>query len=130
MSYGSQFQPTQIRQVTKERRLKVHWSSGEEFEYTMEYLRVMCPCAKCSGHTPDQAQLIDGKQDVTIKSITPVGHYAVKLAFSDDHDSGLYSWDTLYELGVRQEILWQDYLAALEKAGKRRKPSIFPIKVV
>ncbi|MBF0147386.1 MAG: DUF971 domain-containing protein [Magnetococcales bacterium] len=130
MSFGSQFQPTQIRQITKDRLLKITWSNGEVFDYPMEYLRVMCPCAKCSGHTPDQAQLIDGKQDVTLQSITPVGHYAVKLAFSDDHDSGLYSWDTLYELGVRQNVLWQEYLEALEKAGKRRKPSTIPIKVV
>lgn len=130
MSYGSKFQPTQIRQVTKDRMVIISWSSGETFEYSMEYLRVLCPCAKCSGHTPDQAQLIDGKQDVTIKAIIPVGHYAVKLAFSDDHDSGLYSWDTLYELGTQQKILWQDYLDALQKAGKRRKPSIIPIKVV
>ncbi|MBF0415670.1 MAG: DUF971 domain-containing protein [Magnetococcales bacterium] len=130
MSYGSRLQPTQIRQISKERLLKITWSSGEEFDYTMEYLRVMCPCAKCSGHTPDQAQLIDGKLDVTIQSIVPVGHYAVKLAFSDGHDSGLYSWDTLYELGARQAVLWQDYLNALEKAGKRRKSSVIPIQVV
>ncbi|MBF0604087.1 MAG: DUF971 domain-containing protein [Nitrospirae bacterium] len=130
MSFSSQFQPTQIRQITKDRQVQIRWSNGEVYEYSMEYLRVMCPCAKCSGHTPDQAQLIDGKQDITIRSIVPVGHYAVKLVFSDDHDSGLYSWDTLYELGEKKDVFWQDYLEALKKAGKRRKPSVFPIKVV
>ncbi|MBF0110216.1 MAG: DUF971 domain-containing protein [Magnetococcales bacterium] len=130
MSFGSHHKPLQLRQISKERRIVITWSSGETFDYTMEFLRVMCPCAKCSGHTPDQAQLIDGKQDVTIQAITPVGHYAVKFTFSDDHDSGLYSWDTLHELGTRQETLWQAYLEALEKAGKRRKPSIIPIKMV
>lgn len=130
MSYGSAYQPTEIRQITKDRLLKIQWTSGETFDYTMEYLRVSCPCAKCCGHTPDQAQLIDGKQEITIRSITPVGHYAVKILFSDDHDSGLYSWETLYDLGVRQEILWQEYLEALKKAGKRRKASVFTIKPV
>ncbi|MEO5346506.1 MAG: DUF971 domain-containing protein [Magnetococcus sp. YQC-9] len=127
MSYGSQHIPTEIRQKRAERVVEISWDTGEKFCYTMEFLRVRCPCAKCAGHTPDQAQLIDGKQDVTIASITPVGHYAIKIAFNDGHDSGLFSWETLFELGVHQEEIWQEYLNALQAAGKRRKSSVIPI---
>lgn len=130
MSYGSKQIPTEIRQITKDRLIKISWDSGETFDYTMEYLRVQCPCASCSGHTPDQAQLVDGKQDVTVRSIAPVGHYAIKLFFSDEHDTGVYSWETLYDLGLHQEAYWAQYLQALQQAGKRRKPTIFPIKAI
>ncbi len=130
MSYGSQHIPTEIRQKSTERTIEVTWDSGEKFIYSMEYLRVQCPCAKCSGHTPAEAQLVDGKQTVKISAITPVGHYAVKFLFDDDHDSGLYSWETLFELGINQENLWNDYLEALKAAGKRRKASIIPIQAI
>ncbi len=130
MSYGSKQIPTEIRQKSPEKKVIITWSTGEVFDYSMEYLRVKCPCAECCGHTPDQAKLIDGQQNVTIKQITPIGHYAVKFHFSDDHDSGVYAWDTLYDLGVNQEKYWQEYLKALEKAGKRRRASIIPIKPV
>ncbi|MBF0445278.1 MAG: DUF971 domain-containing protein [Magnetococcales bacterium] len=130
MSYGSKQIPTEIRQVTAEKLLRISWDTGEVFDYTMEYLRVMCPCAGCSGHTPAEAKLIDGQQNVTIKSITPTGRYAIKIEFSDDHDTGLYSWETLYDLGSHQEVYWKEYLAELEKAGKRRRPSVFAIKQI
>jgi DUF971 family protein len=113
MSYGSQHIPTEIRQKRAERVVEITWDSGEKFSYTMEYLRVNCPCAKCAGHTPEEAQLIDGQQNVTISAITPVGHYAVKFIFSDEHDSGLYAWETLFELGVNQEAIWAAYLEAI-----------------
>ncbi|MBF0165018.1 MAG: DUF971 domain-containing protein [Magnetococcales bacterium] len=127
MSYGSQHIPTEIRQKRADRVVEIHWDTGEKFTYTMEFLRVSCPCAKCVGHTPDQAQLIDGQQDVTIRAIEPVGHYAIKISFSDGHDSGLFSWETLFELGARMEEIWRDYLEALKAAGKRRKASMIPI---
>lgn len=130
MSYGSKQTPTEIRQKSQEKKVIITWSTGETFEYTMEYLRVKCPCAECCGHTPDQAKLIDGQQNVTIRKISPVGHYAVKFVFSDNHDSGVYAWDTLYDIGSNQESYWKEYLAELEKAGKRRRPSVFPIKPV
>ena len=91
MSYGSKQTPTEIRQKSQEKKVIITWSTGETFEYTMEYLRVKCPCAECCGHTPDQAKLIDGQQNVTIRKISPVGHYAVKFVFSDNHDSGVYA---------------------------------------
>lgn len=130
MSYGSQHIPLEIRQKTAERAIEINWDTGEKFRYSMEYLRVQCPCAKCAGHTPAEAQLVDGKQDVTITSITPVGHYAIKFVFSDAHDSGLFSWETLFELGINQEALWETYLEALKAAGKRRKSNVIPIQLV
>ncbi|WP_130470511.1 gamma-butyrobetaine hydroxylase-like domain-containing protein [Candidatus Magnetaquicoccus inordinatus] len=130
MSYGSEHIPNEIRQKSQEQRLQITWDSGEIFSYPMEYLRVKCPCADCCGHTPDQAKLIDGKQGVTIQSLLPVGRYALKIAFSDGHDSGVFSWSTLFDLGLQQERYWQEYLEALQAAKKRRKPSIIPIAVV
>ena len=130
MSYESAHIPTEIRQKKQDRLLVITWDTGEVFSYSMEYLRVKCPCAVCCGHTPDQAKLIDGKADVIIQEITPIGHYAVKLHFSDEHDSGVFSWQTLFNLGAKMEVLWQDYLDALKEANKRRRPSVFPIKVL
>ena len=130
MSYGSEHIPLEIRQKRQEKKVVITWDTGDKFEYSMEYLRVKCPCAECCGHTPDQAKLIDGKENVTITNITPIGHYAIKLQFSDEHDTGVFSWQTLYDLGVKKETLWQAYLDALKAAGKRRRASVFPIKVV
>ncbi|MBF0309535.1 MAG: DUF971 domain-containing protein [Magnetococcales bacterium] len=122
--------PTEIRQIRSEKRLEIAWNTGEKFSYTTEYLRTHCPCADCQGHTPDQAKLIDGKQDVDVGSIIPVGHYAIKLVFSDGHDTGVFSWETLYELGEHQEVFWKTYLDKLQHHGKRRKANVFPIKAL
>ncbi|MBF0371778.1 MAG: DUF971 domain-containing protein [Magnetococcales bacterium] len=130
MAYGSEFIPTEIRKKTAERMIVISWDNGDKFEYTMEYLRVACPCAGCCGHHPSEAKLIDGKQDVTVVSIEPIGHYAIKLKFSDDHDTGVYSWETLYELGKKQEEKWSGYLSDLDGAGKKRKSNIIPIKAI
>ncbi|MEO5363926.1 MAG: gamma-butyrobetaine hydroxylase-like domain-containing protein [Magnetococcus sp. DMHC-8] len=130
MSYGSEHIPTEIRQKSQERSVQITWDTGEVFSYSMEYLRVKCPCADCCGHTPEQAKLVDGKEQVTIQSLVPVGHYAVKLRFSDGHDSGVFSWSTLFDLGVNQDRYWQDYLRALQAARKRRRPSVIPIQVI
>ena len=130
MSYGSQHIPTEIRQKTADHCIEITWDTGEKCQYSMEYLRVNCPCAKCAGHTPEEAQLVDGKQGVTITAINPVGHYAIKFVFNDGHDSGLYSWETLFELGINQEAIWNAYLEALRVAGKRRKSSVIPIQLV
>ncbi|MBF0136129.1 MAG: DUF971 domain-containing protein [Magnetococcus sp. DMHC-1] len=130
MAYGSRHVPTELRQINKERLVRIVWNTGEQMELSMEFLRVVCPCADCRGHTPEQRKLIDGKQDVTITAITPVGRYAVKIAFSDNHDTGVYSWETLWEVGTEKETLWQTYLEDLQRAGKRRKPNVFPIKAI
>lgn len=125
--------PTEIRQLSTERKVVIQWPSGntsQSIDYPMEYLRIACPCAECRGHTPSQRQLIDGKQDVVVTVITMVGHYAIKIAFSDGHDSGVYTWDNLYNLGISYDRYWSEYLQELQQAGKRRRPSVFMIKPI
>ncbi len=102
------------------RVLTVAYVSGERFVLPCEYLRVFSPSAEVRGHGPGQEVLQVGKGDVNIVAIEPVGHYAVRLVFSDGHNSGIYSWDYLYELGLKQDSNWQDYLARLQAAGVGR----------
>ena len=113
--------PTEIRLRTKSRVLEVAFDDGSRFELQFEYLRVFSPSAEVRGHGPGQEVLQVGKKAVEITAIEPVGHYAVVLVFSDKHDSGIYSWDYLYDLGVNQERYWQTYLRRLEEAGASRE---------
>ena len=113
--------PTDIKLHQASRVLELHFDDGFSCNLTCEYLRVHSPSAEVRGHGPGQEVLQVGKQDVNIEGIEPVGNYAVKLVFDDGHDSGLYSWDTLYELGQNYESNWQDYLKRLEEAGHQRK---------
>ncbi len=115
--------PTQIT-LSKDRRvLTLAYEDGTEHAMTAEYLRVYSPSAEVRGHGPGQEKLQLGKENVTINEIEPTGHYAIKLVFSDKHDSGIFDWNTLYELGVNQEDNWADYLKRLEEAGHQRKES-------
>jgi len=114
--------PTEIILHQNDRRLTVSFESGEQFQFTCEFLRVYSPSAEVRGHSPDQAILQVGKADVNIKEIEPIGNYAVRLHFDDGHDSGIYSWDWLYHLGQQHDQLWQTYLEELEKAGQKRSP--------
>jgi DUF971 family protein len=100
--------------------LEVGFDTGEVFRLPCEYLRVNSPSAEVQGHGPDQKVLVAGKRNVNIRAIEPVGHYGVLLRFDDGHDTGIFSWSTLYELGRGQAEGWRDYLAALEKAGLER----------
>ena len=112
--------PTEINLNRRTRILSV--SFGEErFEMSCEYLRVYSPSAEVKGHGPGQEVLQVGKEGVNIDSIEAVGNYAIKPIFDDGHDSGIYSWDTLYELGKYQEEYWEAYLRRLEEAGHQRK---------
>ena len=113
--------PTDIRLHQRSRVLEIAFSDGREFRLSCEYLRVFSPSAEVRGHGPGQEVLQHGKEQVNIKAIEPVGRYAVKLVFDDGHDSGLYSWDYLYELGVHQEENWRDYLERLQRAGIQRQ---------
>jgi DUF971 family protein len=113
--------PTEITLHQQSRRLDVAFDDGRRFELPCEYLRVFSPSAEVRGHGPGQETLQTGKRDVGIDAIDPVGVYAVKLAFSDGHDTGIYSWDYLYELGVTQDSNWKSYLARLEQAGASRE---------
>jgi DUF971 family protein len=112
--------PTQIRLRTASRVLEVTFSESERFELPFEYLRVYSPSAEVQGHGPGQQVLVAGKLTVGIRAIEPVGHYAVRLVFDDGHDSGLYTWKYLHELGVKQAQQWAEYLAKLERAGQSR----------
>src|SRR5690606_25550500 len=114
--------PTEINLHRVSRALDVAFADGPRFSLPREYLRVFSPSAEVRGHGPGQAVLQVGKRDVNIEAIDPVGHYAVKLTFSDGHDTGIYSWEYLYELGARQDSNWKTYLARLEQAGKSRDP--------
>lgn len=112
--------PTEIKMHQKSRLLEIAFDDGKRFSLPFEYLRVFSPSAEVRGHGPGQEVLQVGKRDVEIKEIEPVGVYAVKLGFSDGHDTGLYSWEYLYELGEKQDSSWKSYLARLEQAGASR----------
>lgn len=93
---------------------------GSGYNLSAEYLRVHSPSAEVRGHSPDQAVLQVGKEKVTISQIEPVGNYAVKFKFSDSHDTGIYSWDLLYDLSVNYTIYWENYIKRLAAAGHQR----------
>jgi DUF971 family protein len=112
--------PTEIKLHQKSRVLEIAFSDGRQFSLPYELLRVYSPSAEVRGHGPGQETLQAGKRDVGIVSVEPVGTYAIQPRFSDGHESGLYSWSYLYDLGVRQESLWKDYLARLQAAGASR----------
>ncbi len=113
--------PTEIRLHQKSRVLEISFSDGRTFRLPYEYLRVYSPSAEVRGHGQGQEVLQIGKREVDIRSLEPVGSYAVQPSFSDGHDTGIYSWDYLYELGERQDTLWAEYLAKLEAAGASRE---------
>ncbi len=116
--------PTEIKLHQKSRELEIAFDNGKIFHLPCEFLRVYSPSAEVRGHGPGQETLQVGKRDVAITGVEPVGNYAVVLRFSDEHDSGIYSWDYLYDLGVNQTALWQNYLDRLQAAGASREPLI------
>ncbi|MDO8890517.1 MAG: DUF971 domain-containing protein [Sulfurimicrobium sp.] len=116
--------PTEIKLHQKSNELELAFDNGSSFRLPSEFLRVYSPSAEVRGHGPGQETLQVGKRDVEIKGIEPVGNYAVVLQFSDGHDSGIYSWDYLYDLGMNQDALWQSYLARMAEAGASREPLI------
>jgi len=116
----SEAAPTNIVLHQKSRVLEIAFSDGAHFRLPYEYLRVYSPSAEVRGHGPGQEVLQAGKRSVEIRSLEPVGSYAVQPTFSDGHSTGIYSWEYLYELGRDQEKRWADYLAKLEQAGASR----------
>ena len=120
--------PTEIKLHQKSRILELAFANGSTFRLPYEFLRVYSPSAEVRGHGPGQEVLQVGKRDVTMTEVEPVGHYAIRPKFSDGHDTGIYSWDYLYDLGVGQSGLWQRYLDRLAKAGASRdlSPSSSP----
>ena len=112
--------PTDVKLHQVSKVLELAFADGRAFRLPYEFLRVYSPSAEVRGHGPGQETLQVGKKDVTIDEVEPVGHYAIRPKFSDGHDTGIYSWEYLHDLGVRQDELWQDYLARLAEAGASR----------
>lgn len=112
--------PTEIRLKKEEKVLEVDFDDGKSFTLPAELLRVESPSAEVQGHGPSEKKIVAGKRDVGIAEVVPVGNYAVCIKFDDNHDSGIYAWDTLYDFGVRGDEMWQAYLDNLEKAGLSR----------
>lgn len=104
--------PTEIRLDAAKSTLTVSFDTGERFALPAEYLRVESPSADVQGHNPSQKQIVTGKKNVKIVSIEPIGNYAVRLAFDDGHDTGLFSWDWLHMLGREMDTMWAAYLKA------------------
>ncbi|HTI48269.1 MAG TPA: DUF971 domain-containing protein [Casimicrobiaceae bacterium] len=114
--------PTEVKLHQASRVLEIAFDDGDTFRLPYEYLRVYSPSAEVRGHGPGQETLQIGKRDVTISSVEPVGHYALRPTFSDGHDTGIYSWEYLHELGVHHDEYWQRYLERLKAAGATRDP--------
>lgn len=118
--------PTEIKLHQKSRLLDLSFSDGKTFQLSCEFLRVYSPSAEVSGHGPGQEVLQTGKKMVNIIKIEPVGNYAIQLHFTDGHNTGLYSWDLLYNYGVNQDKMWQRYLQRMEETGLSREPETKP----
>ncbi|MFK7886332.1 MAG: gamma-butyrobetaine hydroxylase-like domain-containing protein [Gammaproteobacteria bacterium] len=114
-------QPTELKLRKSTRSLCVTFEDGQVFDMPLEYLRVYSPSAEVRGHGPGQEVLQVGKKNVVVTRIEPVGAYAVRLVFDDGHNSGLFTWDVLYDLGQNHATNWQHYLTRLEDAGASRE---------
>ncbi|CAI8921340.1 GBBH-like_N domain-containing protein [Pseudomonas sp. IT-347P] len=120
--------PTDIKLHKASKTLTLTYASGEEYTLPAEFLRVHSPSAEVQGHGKPILQF--GKLHVGLSKLEPAGNYALKLTFDDGHDSGLFTWDYLYELGKRQNELWDDYLTELRAAGKSRDPNESFVKLM
>jgi DUF971 family protein len=112
--------PTEIKLHQQSRRLEIAFSDGARFTLPFEFLRVYSPSAEVRGHGPGQETLQIGKRRVEVSGVEQVGNYAIQPTFSDGHDTGIYSWDYLYELGEHQDVMWTDYLRRLKEAHASR----------
>ncbi|MEQ1556608.1 MAG: DUF971 domain-containing protein, partial [Gallionella sp.] len=115
--------PTAITLHQKSCELEIAFDDGARYRLPYEFLRVNSPSAEVRGHGPGQEVLQVGKQNVLILELAPVGQYALKISFDDGHDSGLFTWEYLHNLGKHQAALWQDYLRQLHVANESREPS-------
>ena len=115
-------QPTEITLHQQSRELEIAFADGSRYRLPYEFLRVHSPSAEVRGHGPGQEVLQVGKQNVNVLGVEPVGSYAMKITFDDGHDSGLYTWEYLHQLGKHRDALWQDYLHRVEAAGASRQP--------
>jgi DUF971 family protein len=113
---------TEIKLRQRSRVLEVSFEDGSRFQLPFEFLRVHSPSAEVQGHSPEQRVLVLGKQNVGVRAVEPIGQYAVKLSFDDGHDTGLYTWKYLYQLGSQREQLWADYLARVARSATGQDP--------
>lgn len=120
--------PTAIKLHKLSKTLELEYGPDQRFVLPAEFLRVHSPSAEVQGH--GRPILQTGKINVALEGVEPAGQYALKLTFSDGHDSGLYTWDYLYQLGTDQQRMWKEYLDALAAAGKSRDPDISPVKLM
>ncbi len=121
-SFGAEHWPVEIRLKREDKTLDVTFDDGTTFSYSAEFLRVESPSAEVQGHGPSQKKIIAGRRHVGIMDVTAVGNYAVKITFDDLHDTGIYSWQYLYEIGADYETIWQTYIDALDGRGLSRDP--------
>jgi DUF971 family protein len=122
MNQEARHWPTEVRLSRDKRTLSVAFDNGSGFELPAEYLRVMSPSAEVQGHSEAERVTVGGKREVMIIGVEPVGRYAVRLVFDDMHETGLFTWDYLNELGQDHDSRWQAYLAELEAKGLGREP--------
>ncbi|MBP2305087.1 DUF971 domain-containing protein [Azospirillum melinis] len=120
--FGTVHWPTEIRLKKEEKRLEVDFDDGRTFSYPAEFLRVVSPSAEVQGHNPNQKQTVAGRRHVGIMRLEQVGNYAIRIVFDDLHDSGIFTWKYLYEIGTEQEALWAEYLEELQAKGLSRDP--------
>jgi DUF971 family protein len=113
--------PSEITLHRKSQVLEIAYSDGNRFRFPAEFLRVYSPSAEVRGHGPGQEVLQTGKKNVSVEAVEPVGQYALQLRFSDGHDTGIYSWELLYDYGKRQDAMWESYLKRLVEAGAARE---------
>lgn len=114
--------PTEIKVRRAEKTLDIVFDDGTGFSLPAEYLRVESPSAEVQGHGPGQKVLVAGRRHVGIADVEPVGNYAIRIVFDDLHDTGIFSWRYLYQLGAEQETRWAEFTDALEAAGLKRDP--------
>lgn len=114
--------PTEIRVRRATRRLEVDFDDQTRASLPAELLRVESPSAEVQGHSPHQKQVVPGKREVGIVAVEPIGHYAIRIRFTDGHDTGIYTWALLHRMGQEQSALWDAYLAALAEKGLSRDP--------
>ncbi len=114
--------PTELRVAGDRRTLTIAFEDGRRFELPAEYLRIASPSAEVQGHSPDERKTVPGKREVMILNVEPVGHYAVRITFDDMHDTGIFGWTYLAELGEGHTERWANYLAELDAKGLSRDP--------
>lgn len=118
----SELWPTELRVSSDRKTLSVNFNTGHNYSFPAEMLRVLSPSAEVQGHSPEQRTTVPGKINVQIMKVEPIGNYAARITFDDMHNTGLYTWDYLHQLGVEYESRWQGYLDELAAKGLSREP--------